>query len=285
MLALADLRMSRDDALDQGLVNALGVAATARGGTQLGRRLLVAEIMGRAGRRELGVALDVIEAERRGGGRRDDDLEAAMRRILVEAKAMEVEPAGYAAAIMAHISQFGPSADWDEARVAVADQLSSIGLGNAADDVLGPALARGARSARLAGARAKIAVGDASGALAMISSLEGPDAELLRADAYAADGRHAAALDALRRAGVAPASRPDLAWRAGEWSEAQSVDSEARSGLAAWLTPAESQEAPSAGPLGPIGPLPPSPSLSTARGLLEASQDARAVIEDALDDG
>ncbi|MDF2231228.1 hypothetical protein P2H44_01530 [Albimonas sp. CAU 1670] len=313
MLALADSLLGRRDTLPQDLVEDIALKAFEHQGTELGRRLLVAEILGRAGRDQLGEALEVIETELFAGGARADDLEAALRAILERARAADVGEYAYAAAIMRHRDLIRDPEVFDPARIRVAREMTGIGLANVGIDLLAPALQRGGAEARLAAAAAEVALDLPLDALKRLDGLAGDDASRLRARALLALGRDAEAFAEV--AATLPEGsieRARLAWRAAIWSDAARLPGEdPRRLLAAWMAgepPADpgdviaraldgaagSGQAAEATPdpavetaarealfLSPPEVAEP-PSLAAARRLIEASEAARARIEEAL---
>lgn len=293
MLALADSLLSQDGALPADLVEDIAHAAFARRGTQLGRRLLVAEILGRAGRRRLGAALEVIATELAAGGPRQADLSAALRRILEDARADAVGHMAYAFAVMTHRGLLGEGPAYDEARASVARQLAEAGLANAAWDLLQPALARQPPPVRLAAAGVEIALDRPADALARLEDAEGRPAAELRARAFAAQGRHDRAWAALSpHLPVGAPERGELAWRAREWAAARDSlpEDDPRRLFAAWMA-GRGPDAPPPGPgwaeapfLAPVE-SPERPSLAGARAAIERARAARARVSEALDDG
>lgn len=313
MLALADSLLGRRDTLPGDLVEDIALKAFEHQGTELGRRLLVAEILGRAGRDQLGEALQVIETELFAGGARAADLEAALRAILERARAADVGEYAYAEAIMRHRGLIREPEVFDPARIRVAREMTGIGLANVAIDLLGPALSRGGSEARLAAAAAEVTLDLPLDALRRLEGLEGDDAARLRARALLALGRDAEAFAEV--AGALPEGSPErarLAWRAAIWPDAARLPGEdPRRLLAAWMAGEpppdpgeviaraldarpESAGAADAAPdpmveaaareamfLSPPAVAEP-PSLAAARRLIEASEAARARIEEAL---
>ncbi|MGR3782055.1 MAG: hypothetical protein ACU0DT_12440 [Albimonas sp.] len=314
MLALADSLLGRRDTLPADLVEDIALKAFEHQGTELGRRLLVAEILGRAGRDQLGEALQVIETELFAGGARAADLEAAMRAILERARAADVGEYAYASAIMRHRDLIRDPEVFDPARIRVAREMTGIGLANVGIELLAPALERGGSEARLAAAAAEVALDLPLDALARLEGLEGDDAARLRARALLALGRDAEAFAEV--AGALPEGSPEraqLAWRAAIWPDAARLPGEdPRRLLAAWMAgepppdpgeviaralegrPEPSAEPAEAAPdpaveaaarealfLTPPAVAEP-PSLAAARRLIEASEAARARIEEAL---
>ncbi|MEM6441151.1 MAG: hypothetical protein AAF763_15820 [Pseudomonadota bacterium] len=272
LLEIAERSLAQDGALDVSFVERLGAASASRDGTALGRRLLVAELFGRAGRNELGEVLDLVALEKEARPGRQEDLDAALRSILKDAQAEAVGPPDYAQAVLAHLDALGATAAWDSARTAVARQLILIGLGNVARDVLAPVVARGGDDGRLAAASAQVALGRPADALILLQPVDPDRASRVEAEALAADGRHAAALERLRGEGDEPAG---LAWRAGDWSAAADGDRDARRrALAAWM--AEGAES---------DPPPSEPGLATSREALEQARRMRQQIMESLDDG
>lgn len=262
MLDLADSILARSDRLPDQLVEDIALAAFEHQGTLLGRRLLVAEILGRAGRDQLGVALDVIETELHAGGSRSEDLEAAMRAILERARAEDVGPLDYASAILAHRQLIGESPAFDPARVKVARELSGIGLSNAALDLLSPALTRNGAEARMAAAAADIAVGDPEAALERLAGLEGADPARLRARALAALNRNDEAYATVEAHLLDSGDeRAELAWRGAAWDDAEALpDDDPRRLFARWMA---NRDAPP-GSISPLAATPaPAPGTQT----------------------
>lgn len=253
MLDLADSVLGRSDALPAALVEDIALAAFEHQGTELGRRLLVAEILGRAGRDQLGPALAVIETELFAGGARAADLEAALRAILERATADAVGHGEYAQAIMRHRGLLRDPELFDPARIHVAREMTAIGLANVALDLLGPALGRNGQEARLAAAEAEVTLGQPTDALTRLDGLPGDDAARLAARALMALGRDGEAY--VRIAGILPAEAPEraeLAWRAAVWKDAARLPgADPRRLLAAWMA----------------GEPPPDPTAVVARAL------------------
>ena len=290
LLALADLISARDGRLPEDLVEALGLAAFRLQGSDLGRRLLVAEVLGRAGRDQLGAALETLALQRAAGRVGPEDFDAALRAILDVARAADVGAAAYAAAVLTHALLIGRDAAWDRTRARVAAELTGIGLANAARDLVAPAVERGDAAVRVAAARAETALGLPDAALRLLEGAGDREAALARAEALAALGRHA---EAHREAAphLDAKARAELAWRAGAWAAATALPAEdPRHRLAAWMAArgdGEGAAPPLPPPDAPLGPevLGPEPSLSVARTAVEAARDARALIEKALQDG
>ena len=315
MLALADSLLGRRDTLPEDLIEDIALKAFEHQGTELGRRLLVAEILGRAGRDQLGEALQVIETELFAGGARGADLEAAMRAILERARASDVGEYAYASAIMRHRDLLRDPEVFDPARIRVAREMTGIGLANVGIELLAPALARGGGEARLAAAAAEVALDLPLDTLNRLEGLAGDDAARLRARALLALGRDAEAFAEV--ASSLPQGSPEraqLAWRAAIWPDAARLPGEdPRRLLAAWMAgepppdpadviaralgagavpPADAGEGATPDPaveaaagealfLSPPVVAEP-PSLAAARRLIEASEAARARIEEAL---
>ncbi|MEE3099046.1 MAG: hypothetical protein VX463_04670, partial [Pseudomonadota bacterium] len=258
MLDLADSILARSDHLPDQLVEDIALAAFEHQGELLGRRLLVAEILGRAGRHQLGVALDVIETELHAGGARAEDLEAAMRAILERARAEDVGPLDYASAILSHKAMIGGDAAFDPARVKVARELTGIGLANAGLDVLGPALTREGAEARMAAAAADIAVGAPNTALKRLDGLDDADADRLRARALAALNRNDEAFRAVAdHLPTTGGERAELAWRGAAWEDAEALPTDdPRKLLARWMATRD----------GPPSPVPPRGDDGSAAG-------------------
>ncbi|MEM1313166.1 MAG: hypothetical protein AAGI51_01320 [Pseudomonadota bacterium] len=272
LLELAERALAQDGALDAEVIERLASESASRDGTLLGRRLLVAELFGRAGRHELREVLDLIALEKETRAGRKDDLDAALRAVLKEADANHVGEAAYAAAVLAHASAMGTTPPWDSTRLVVARELTAIGLGNVAQDVLAPVIARGGADGRVAAASAQIALGRPSEALLLLQPVESELASRVESEALAADGRHEAALARLGRIEENDAA---LAWRAGAWSQAAELgDDPGRRDLARWMAGEER-----------LDPAPSEPALDATREALERSQDLRKRIMEALEDG
>ena len=280
LLALAESRLERDEPLEEGLVADVAAAAFALRGSPEGERLLVAEILGRAGRRELGAALEAVEMEMRSDPSRRAELDGALRRILERAKAQEVGEMDYAASILAHRKLIGEDAAFDPARIRVGGELTSIGLANAAAEMLAPALSRGSEPARLAMAEAEIAAGDPVSALARLEGLEGREAAELRARALAAQDLRREAYSAVESALPPDApERAEMAWLGSAWADAAALpQDDPRRALAGRMTQQGLSYEDTAAPDG-------SPSLAGARALLDAAASVRREVQEALDGG
>lgn len=204
--------------------------------------------------------------------------DAPMLRDAAHAVFERIRPGGEAADLakiaMSHADLISDAADGDDARRALADALTEAGLANMAMDILDSALARGAPLVRGAAARALLSQGRAEEALAQVSGLDAPDALRLRAEALERLGRHGDAFAAATAAGpeAADAAR---ALRAGAWAAAAGEDPSGR--LAAYMA-----DRAGAGP-------PPHETdeemLERAARMLQASEDARTTIKEALTDG
>lgn len=272
LLEVAQRQMAQDRALSEDLIERLASASSSRDGTLLGRQLLVAELFGRAGQHQLKEVLGLIALEKETRAGRQEDLDSAMRAILKETFAHEVGQAAYAEAILAHLTSFGTGPTWDSTRIAVAHELTEVGLANVAQDVLAPVIARGGADGRIAAAAAQIALGRPTEALLLLQPLDDGRASRVEAEALAADGRYEAALARLGRIGREEA---DLAWRAGAWPAAAELGDDARRrDLARWMADGAR-----------IGPSPREPGLDATRDALQQSQDLRQRIMEALEDG
>ena len=162
----------------------------------------------------------------------------------------------------------------------VGRELTSIGLANAATDMLAPALGRGSAPAKLAMAEAVIAAGDPDSALARLEGLPGREAAELRARALAAQGRRDEAYRAVE-AELPPDSpeRAEMAWLGAAWQDAATLpEGDPRRALAGRMTEDGLGYADTAEPDG-------SPTLAGARALLDAAAAIRREVQEALDGG
>ena len=165
-----------------------------------------------------------------------------------------------------------------ELRLALGRRFLDLGLPELALSALSPE-ARAPGPERVMRARARLAVGDAAGALRGLEQVELPEAAALRADALLALGDVAAAAAALVAAGDTAAAAA-LAWRSGN------AELIRRHGTAAQRAALVAAEAPGAAPGAPPAPEPvpgdaapmdeaqPGP-IGAARGLLASGAGVR----------
>jgi hypothetical protein len=292
LLLLANSRLERNELLDPQLISDLGAAAFANRGTDLGRRLLIAEALGHAGRGQLEAALKGLKTEIDVGRHRASHLETAVIAVLSVTDADEVGSAAYADAVLSHRGLIGSGPDFDAVRARVAEEMTHVGLPGVGRDLLEPALARGRAPARLAAALTETAMGRPERALGHITGLQGRRAAELRANALARQGLHDRAW-----AEIADFLKPDadarraLAWRGGDWNAASEafLHSDPRGVLAAWMAgereaPSETYETPRTAFLAPSPDLS-EPELAASRIAISQAEAARTLIDETLDGG
>ncbi len=296
LILLLDSLIERRAPVPEDLAEALAEAAFMARGGPMERRLKIAEIRARA-RAEGFIA--ALETAREARERRPDSaviLQDAAHAVLEEASAAEAGPLAYVRAVLAHRDDISTDMAGDEARRRIAEELTSVGLANAALAFLDPALGRGAPGVRRAAARAHLALGDAEAALAALEGVGGAEAERLRAAAEDLAGRPEAALDRLSAlGGAAPEDQAALALRAGAWAQASVAGAPERRLLAAFMAGEEAEaalrpELEAAAPGAAAAFLDPPAmegevTLGAAESVMNASRAVREAIKEALGDG
>ncbi len=234
MIRLAEMRAARGVKPPPGLAENMEAVAFSQRDSALGRRLLAAAAQARAAGEGLKPAL---EALRHLSGRAGDAARAqtAARDMLVDYKPDPNEAGSYVETVLAHWDLIGEDVEGDRARIAVARNMAGLALGNLAEDLLSPALARGDPAARLAAAEAAMSVDAAERALDHVESMEGAEAARVRARAYAALYRYEEAVEAAAQSGDA-ALESRFAWLAGNWERAARSGAVDRRILAAWMS-------------------------------------------------
>ncbi|MFN3259464.1 MAG: hypothetical protein ACE37J_02785 [Pikeienuella sp.] len=296
LILLLDSLIERRAPVPGDLAEALAEAAFMARGGPMERRLKIAEIRARA-RSEGFIA--ALETAREARERRPDSaviLQDAAHAVLEEASAVEAGPLAYVRAVLAHRDDISTDMAGDEARRRIAEELTSVGLANAALAFLDPALRRGAPGVRRAAARAHLALGDAEAALVALEGVGGAEAERLRAAAEDLAGRPEAALDRLSAlGGAAPEDQAALALRAGAWAQASVAGAPERRLLAAFMAGEEAEtalrpELEAAAPGAAAAFLDPPAmegevTLGAAESVMNASRAVREAIKEALGDG
>lgn len=286
-------RLAAGEPVEDRLIDSAAARALSYRGTPLGKRLKAAEIRARGGGRFI-EALDVLETEFEREGPDDQTLREVAQEVFFAATPEKTGAAEYAGAAIARQGMMGEGPDSDRARAATAERLTAIGLANAALDMVRPGLGR-SPEAKLAGARAQVALGEGDAAIALLDGVEGEPAEETRVAALVVEERHDEAWAHVQQDEmVAPERRAAFAWRAGEWSAAAALaPTSPRAPFAAWAS-GESPEAAAQTltdlppeQLAAMGPPPQEekPSLAGARALIARSRVAEQFIEEALKDG
>lgn len=302
LLMLFESLAARGGPITVELADALGDAAFIARGEAAERALRVAEAEARFVAEGLPQALAALEE---GFARRPDDrviLRDAGHAVLERADAARDGPLAYARAVFGYRGRISADQSGDAARRRVGDELTGIGLANAALRILEPAMARGAPVVRRAAARAMMAIGDAGGALAALEGSEGPETDRLRVAALVErDQPGDAAAAAAIETGEPPAARVARAFRAGDWSIAALDGETPERALAAFMAGREETAAGArltaatadavasddraAAILAPAAPADAKVTLEGARSVVDQSEDVRSLIEEVLSDG
>ncbi|WP_333833205.1 hypothetical protein [Rubrimonas sp.] len=233
MIRLAEMRVARGVASPPGLAEDMEAVAFSQRDSLLGRRLLAAAAGARAASEGLAPALGALRrlSDRAGDRAR---AEIAARDMLVDYKPDPTEAGAYAETALTHWDMVGDGPEGDRARVAVARNLAAMELGNLAEDLLRPALARGDAAARIAAGAAALAAGAPERALEHLGDMAAPEAGRLRAEAFAAQFLYDEAVAAAAASGDA-ALEARYAWLAGNWERAAKTGDVDRRLLAAWM--------------------------------------------------
>ncbi|QDL94762.1 hypothetical protein FDP22_23095 (plasmid) [Paroceanicella profunda] len=290
MIALTESRLQRGLPPPGAMAADLAGQARQVRRTEQGRRLEAAEIEARAASGELDRALRLIADDLAETPGRGAELREAAARVLARSRAPEADPASYAAAVLAHRTLLSEGPEADPARLIVADELTRIGLPNAALDILGPTLSRGAPEARLAAARAHDLLGESTPTLDLLEGMAGPDVARLRAAALARRQDYAGARIALAGAGDRQ-REATLAFAAGDWAAALEAPDPVARTMAAYMAGLGPEAANLPGAADVAAPLAaflatPVPedeiSLAGARQTIDLSRSARALITETL---
>ncbi|WP_340108169.1 hypothetical protein [Pikeienuella sp. HZG-20] len=296
LLRLLESRIRRGAPISADLTEALAEAAFIARGSQMERPLKIAEIRARARAEGLTAALRTVRDAMTRSPAAKIILRDAGHAVLEEASAEETGPLAYVRAVLGYRDEISTEMAGDAARRRIAEELTGLGLANAALAFLDPALGRGAPGLRRAAARAHLAEADAASALETLAGLDGIEAKRLRAKAEEMMGEPASALATLAEIDIpaeSSADRADLAFRAGAWAEAAESGPPERRLLAAFMAGSEaapkidaalSENAAAAAFLTPPqveGEV----TLGAAQSVIDASRAVRAVIEEALEDG
>ncbi|QIE56970.1 hypothetical protein G5B40_16905 [Pikeienuella piscinae] len=296
LLRLLQSRIARGAPIGVDLAEALATAAFIARGGPMERALKTAEIRARARAEGLGPALATVREAISRAPEAAIMLRDAGHAALEEAAADPKDGLAYTRAVMAHQHEISTEMAGDAARRRVAEELTTLGLANAALNFLKPAIGRGAPGVRRAEARARLALEDAEGALTALEGLNDLAAERLRAAAEEMQNRPAAALETLSglEEAAGAEARAALAFRAGAWPAAAAAGPPARRLLAAYMARSRPEGAPAAalppdleGAADFVEPrsLTGEVTLGKARSVMEASAAARAIIKEALEDG
>lgn len=294
LLRLLENRIGRGAPIGADLTEALAEAAFIARGSPMERSLKVAEIRARVRSEGLAAALDTVRNAMDRSPASAIILRDAAHAALEEAQAVTEGPLAYTRAVLAHRDEISADIAGDAARRQIAEQLTGLGLANAALAFLEPALGRGAPDVRRAAARAMLSEDDATGALAALNGLAGIEAARLRARAEQMMDNPAEALATLEEADAPEAGADLLAFKAGAWAEAATMGPEELRLLAAYMAgpdsaPARETLKQTGDPAAAAFLDPPRVSdevtLGDAQSVMDASRAVRAVIEEALNDG
>ena len=216
-------------------------------------------------------------------------------RAIAAADPATVGPAAYAGTALGATDLVTATAATDPARDAIAAKLIDIGLPQPALAML-PASKEETDARRLISARARLRLGEPTGARATLASMPEPEAAELRARAFALDGAWDQALATLDSRGLDAVAAPYV-WPSGAWSRIPDTAAEdpkrlamarymmLRSGEAAPSPPADDPAAlpPEAAFAEPLPPLD-RPSLAAARRLIATGGQIGGLIEGVLAD-
>ncbi|TCP39098.1 hypothetical protein [Rhodovulum marinum] len=159
----------------------------------------------------------------------------------------------------------------DNARLAVADRLLTLGFPARAAEIVSDIPPRGTPQERQVRARLALAIGQPGQAMQYLSGLDSPQADILRAEAARALGDLATAARYYGAAGDTE-RQAALAWRDRNWQTVRTAGPDDQRGYA------DLREETPAGAFDPAA----APSLSGARSLLDGSSAMRARLADLL---
>lgn len=267
------------------LIQSLGAAAFELRGSAQGRALRLAEITARAGAEGFSHALDLVVSDLGRDPLADTDLRTVAATLMGNAMPDPEHPARYPDTILRHRNMLPADG---AARLTIAAHLLDLGLPDLAIDVLGDVL-KTSTDGQVLAARAELARFNPAATLRLLQGREdGPALELVAA-AFAQQGLHSAALDALTRAGVQNEPRADAAFLAGAWDQVDHATPNSAAELARYmalrgveeLTNGDLPQSPAEAFLHPMATAQPN-TLDAARATLDANRASRAYLESLL---
>ncbi len=220
LIELVDARLTMQEAVDPGTITALAALAREHRGGPLAPGLIRAEMLARGSAGDFDTAFRIVNS----GAAVADDLWQLLARV------------GPDSALLTHavLPADAPLPQTDAATsLKIGDRLLALGF---ADDGL-RWLPTGTEAANLLPvARAELQRGDARAALRRIAGLTGPEADLVRAEAFAQLGDQGAAATAYANAGKSEA-QADALWRAQDWTASATTASAPRRAALDVLSP------------------------------------------------
>lgn len=227
-----ETRLAAQEAIGEGDVQSAAALALQQSGTDLGAKLRRVEILGRASTGQFEPAFNALTQWK---GSVDETILRQTTDDLFLLLAKVPDDRLFLTTYFQQKSNYAVTELAQPTQLALSDRLAQLGFARAATDAL-PAATRQTEQGRLTLARAALALGDGSAALAYLTHLTGDEAASLRGNALQLLERHRLAAIEYGAAG-APQQEADEAWRGGNLAVAAEHGSPAQQAFLKLFTP------------------------------------------------